>query len=134
MDWYSRLPDYFNTYFYEDWSFVVYLLIPIFFDTILGFYAAKTNHYFKVSHIWKLIDKLMLYFSVLLFIYVLTTFTISDKETLIFTWVKYVFCFSLISKEGISMLKNLKRIRSAIIPKMLIRKQLKKKQLKHDKK
>ena len=41
IDWLVRLTQYFETYIFQDWGFIQYLIIPVLIDTLLGVYIAK---------------------------------------------------------------------------------------------
>jgi len=47
----SSMAAFFNTYVFDDWSFLIYLVIMIFIDTVLGIWKAWKYHVSIVENI-----------------------------------------------------------------------------------
>ncbi len=122
IDWLVRLTQYFETYIFQDWGFVQYLIIPVLVDTLLGVYIAKKKNNFSWKELDKIVDKLISYVSILVLVHVMTSFTVDNETVTLFHWMRVSVFSGLMAKEGYSILKNLSALNNSYVPTWLLNK------------
>lgn len=95
-----------DTYFFDDWAFVMFLLVIIGVDTVTGTYRAWKQKNLESRAYARLFEKLLTYGSLLVMAHVLMNFPISGKVTGLFDWVDNVLYCAMIVRESISILEN----------------------------
>jgi len=126
VNWFSEFFDYFNKYVYKDWTYAIYLLIPILLDTIIESYNAKCNHVFKFSNFWEILKKIFIYIGILIIIHALSSFAVKPIEFQIFNIIRICAVCLIILKECISIFKGVKRFRGYLISQRVLKRKLNK--------
>lgn len=123
INWITEFVTYFNTYIYNEWSYTVYLLIPILIDTILGICIAICNKNFNFKKFWKIIDKIVLYLGILIIIKALSSF--EPVEFGVFKWINIIAIVFIGLKELKSIIKSFKRFYEYLVAHTMIKQKLK---------
>jgi toxin secretion/phage lysis holin len=105
-----------ETYLFQDWQFLKFLLILIVLDTVLGLINSWKKRQVSSYGFGKLITKLVLYLFFLVLIHVLCHFTVAGAQTHLFDWLNTLACSAIMLRESISILENLALINKKIIP------------------
>ena len=109
-----------DTYIFADWQFVLFLLIMIVVDTVLGTYNAWKKKNLE-SRAWaRLFEKLVLYGCVLIMSHVLIRFTIGGAATGLFDWIDDVLYCAIMVREAISIIENVGEIKPDFFPKWVL--------------
>lgn len=106
----------FNTYIFNDWSFLIYLVILICFDTILGVWKAFKYGDLNSARFGGLVIKSVLYAIFLVVIHNLTNFSNNDITKAIFSWVEELCYAALLVREAISIIENIGAIKPDLLP------------------
>ena len=122
VDWSLRIMNYFETYIYNDWDYAKFLLIPVILDTLLGIYVAKRLGKFRWFALNKVLEKLVIYLTMLVLAHVMSTFTVSGKPVGIFNWAKMAIFSAIMVKEAYSILRNLAILDNKKVPLWLLKK------------
>ena len=122
VSWLAEIGEYFETYIYEDWGFLKFLLVLVVVDTLLGLYRAIRQKNLSSKAWGMVLDKVISYTSILIMIHVLSFFTVGGKVVEAFTWIKVIAYSMLMVKEGISILENVGAINSRLVPKWILKK------------
>jgi len=109
-------------YVFSDWEYMMFLIILMVLDTLLGVYKHAKLRTISSSAWSKVIDKMVSYFSLLIIVHVMSHFTIDGEEIVVLNWVKYLAYSSLIVKESISVIENVGAISPKFVPKNLLKK------------
>ena len=109
-----------ESYIFNDWEFLKYLMILMVLDTITG--LAK---YFKLQTVSsrafaKIFTKLIVYACVLTLTHVITHFKVQGTENIVFGWFDDFAYSALIVREGISILENFGVLCPRMVPKILL--------------
>lgn len=106
----------FNTYIFNDWSFLIYLVILICFDTFLGVWKALKYGDLNSARFGGLVIKSVLYAIFLVVIHNLTNFSNNDITKAIFSWVEELCYAALLVREAISIIENIGAIKPDLLP------------------
>ncbi len=91
----SSMAAFFNTYVFDDWSFLIYLVIMIFIDTVLGIWKAWKYHVLSSSRFGGMIIKSVLYaFFLIKLLYI--KFLCTLKPTAPASWLNFANCLKYI--------------------------------------
>jgi len=112
----SGIAGLFNTYIFNDWSFLVYLVIMIMIDTILGVWKAFKYGKLSSARFGGLVIKSVLYAIFLVVIHNLTNFSTNDVTKSIFMWVEELCYAALLVREAISIVENIGAIKPDLLP------------------
>lgn len=112
----SAIAGLFNTYIFNDWSFLVYLVIMIMIDTILGVWKAFKYGKLSSARFGGLVIKSVLYAIFLVVIHNLTNFSTNDVTKSIFMWVEELCYAALLVREAISIVENIGAIKPDLLP------------------
>ena len=112
----SAIAGLFNTYIFNDWSFLVYLVIMIMIDTILGVWKAFKYGNLSSARFGGLVIKSVLYAIFLVVIHNLTNFSTNDVTKSIFMWVEELCYAALLVREAISIIENIGAIKPDLLP------------------
>jgi len=112
----SAIAGLFNTYIFNDWSFLVYLVIMIIIDTILGVWKAFKYGNLSSARFGGLVIKSVLYAIFLVVIHNLTNFSTNDVTKSIFMWVEELCYAALLVREAISIIENIGAIKPDLLP------------------
>jgi len=112
----SAIAGLFNTYIFNDWSFLVYLVIMIMIDTILGVWKAFKYGKLSSARFGGLVIKSVLYAIFLVVIHNLTNFSTNDVTKSIFMWVEELCYAALLVREAISIIENIGAIKPDLLP------------------
>lgn len=112
----SAIAGLFNTYIFNDWSFLVYLVIMIMIDTILGVWKAFKYGNLSSARFGGLVIKSVLYAIFLVVIHNLTNFSTNDVTKSIFMWVEELCYAALLVREAISIVENIGAIKPDLLP------------------
>lgn len=118
----SLFLDLFERYVFKDWVFLIYLIVLVFIDSILG--LAKAWRKNKVSSSgWKMIfTKLIMYFAVLILSHVIANFSVAGNSVVIFQWMQTFICCAIVVREAISILENVGEVYPNLLPKWILAK------------
>lgn len=117
----SGIAGLFNTYIFNDWSFLVYLVIMIMIDTILGVWKAFKYGNLSSARFGGLVVKSVLYAMFLVVIHNLTNFSTNTVTTSIFQWVEELCYAALLVREAISIIENIGAIKPDLLPKWILK-------------
>ncbi|MGN7887418.1 bacteriophage holin [Dyadobacter sp. 22481] len=100
----------FDTYFFDDWFFLIFLLVIIGVDTVSGTYKAWKKKTLESRAYARLFEKLLTYGSLLVMAHVLMNFPIKGKPSGLFDWLDNVLYCLMMVREAISILENFAEI------------------------
>lgn len=112
---------FFNTYMFDDWSFLVYLVVMIMIDTILGVWKALKYGILSSSRFGGMIIKAVLYAFFLIVVHNLTSFSSNEITRSIFAWVEELCYAALLVREAISIIENTGAIKPDLLPKWILK-------------
>ncbi|MEL6558354.1 MAG: phage holin family protein [Bacteroidota bacterium] len=116
----SGLFYFIEKYIYSDWEFVIYLIIMITLDTVLGMAIAYKNKEISAVGFNKVIIKLITYGVLLIVTHILHSFKINGDTNQLLGWFNYLAYSAIMIRETISIVENLIRIKPNALPKWLI--------------
>lgn len=110
-------------YIFNEWQFLISLVILMVADTILGMTASWIRHELSSKGIWMIAKKVFVYFWILITLHVMTYFIIhnEDAPTRIFSWVTIPFYTAMVLREVISIFENAGKIDPRIIPTVILK-------------
>lgn len=108
-------------YIFSDWEYLTFLGLLVGGDTVLGFYKHYRNHAISSNGWDKIKDKLIVYFSLLILIHILSHFTIDGSDIEALHWTKYAGYSYMIVREAISILENAASISKRLVPTGLLK-------------
>ena len=117
----SSIASLFNTYIFDDWSFLVYLVVLIVLDTILGIWKALKYGVISSSRFGGLIIKSVLYAFFLVVVHNLTNFSQNEVTKSIFIWVEELSYAALLVREAISIIENIGAIKPDLLPRWILK-------------
>jgi toxin secretion/phage lysis holin len=117
----SSIASLFNTYIFDDWSFLVYLVILIVLDTILGIWKAFKYGIISSSKFGGLVIKSVLYAFFLVVVHNLTNFSNNEVTKSIFIWVEELCYAALLVREAISIIENIGAIKPDLLPSWILK-------------
>ena len=110
----------FDTYIFSDWQFVLFLIVIILVDTVLGTYNAWKKKTLESRAYARLFEKILIYGGILITSHVLISFTISGTATGLFNWVDDLIFCTIMVREAISICENIGEIRPDLLNKKLL--------------
>jgi len=118
-----ELCQFISKYIFDEWQFLISLVILMVADTVLGFTAAWIHHEVSSKGVGMIFRKVFVYFWILITLHVMTYFIIhnEDAPTKIFAWVTMPFYVAMVLREGISIFENAGKIDSKIIPTVILK-------------
>jgi len=118
-----ELCQFITKYIFNEWQFLIFLVILIVADTVLGFTAAWIRHEISSKGLWMIAKKAIVYFWILITLHVMTYFIVhnEDAPSQIFTWVTMPFYISMILREAISIFENAGKIEPKLIPTAILK-------------
>lgn len=117
---FSPLIAFLETYVFDDWEFLLFLLILITGDTILGFINAWQKHLLHSKGFGQILWKLFAYCSVLIVTHVLTHYRVDGVQNYIFLWFDDTAYAAMVLREAISILENIGLIYPGLVPKWIL--------------
>ena len=111
-----------DKYVFQDWQFVISLVIIITVDTFLGVYGSWKQGRFSSKGFSKFFEKVVIYFAVLILTHVMGTFKIDGEVNTLFSWFDHFTYSAIMIREAISILENVGRIRPDLVPTGLLKK------------
>ena len=116
----SGLFYFIEKYLFADWEFVIYLIIMIVLDTILGVVKAYKDKSISAFGFNKVIIKLITYGVLLIVTHILHSFKINGNTNQLLGWFNYLAYSAIMIRETISIAENLLKIKPNALPKWLI--------------
>lgn len=123
VNWLSEFISYFKLHVYSEWTFLIFILIPMLIDKTLGIINAVINKKFEFNKLWNILDKLVLYLGILIIIKALSSFEPVDFN--VFKWINIIAIVFIILKELKSIILKIKRLYEYFIAKNMIKQKLK---------
>lgn len=111
----------FQTYIFNDWAFLIYLVILILLDTILGVWRAYKYHQINSSKFGGFIIKVVLYAIFMVVVHNLSNFSTNEFTKSIFRWVQELCYAAVVVREAISIIENIGAIRKGLIPEWILK-------------
>lgn len=108
-------------YVFNDWQFLVFLVVVVGVDTVLGFWKNWRYHTLSSAGFSKLFTKILIYGSVLVLTHVLTRFTIGGEANTIFSWFDTVMYSAIMVREAISIVEKVGAISPGILPRWILK-------------
>lgn len=99
-----------DTYFFDDWFFLTFLLVIIGVDTVSGTYRAWKKKNLESRAYARIFEKLLTYGCLLVMAHVLMNFPIKGKSTGLFDWLDNALYCLMMVREAISILENFAEI------------------------
>ena len=119
---FAVLSEFFEKYLFSDWQYLVFLVIMVAIDSILGAYAAYKRQELSSKGWGKIIEKLLIYFSFLVMTHVLMFVTINGQKVTLLSWLDDTLFFAILIREAISVVENAALINPTLVPKWLLSK------------
>lgn len=106
----------FNNYVFSDWQFLIFLAVLVGVDTALGTYKAWKAKSLESRGWGRVIEKVLLYGSVLITTSALIRFPIAGTPTGLFDWADNVMYCAIMVREALSILENVAEIKPDLLP------------------
>jgi len=119
---FAVLSEIFEKYLFSDWQYLVFLVIMVAVDSVLGAYAAYKRQELSSKGWGKIIEKLLIYFSFLIMTHVLMFVTIAGQPITLLSWLDDTLFFAILIREAISVVENAALINPTLVPKWLLSK------------
>jgi len=116
----SPIFTFIQKYLYNDWEFLIWLLILVTIDTMTGVWKSYKQKQISSKGFSQVITKITVYGIFLIVVHILQYFTIDNKTTEIFNWLDNVAFSTLLAREAISIFENLAMIEPRLIPKKIL--------------
>lgn len=110
-----------NKYVFSDWEYIRFLSVIASVDTILGIYKAVLFRQLSPKGFGLVLKKFLIYSSVIVMAHVLVSFTIGGETQIVFIWVPRVVFSAIISREALSILRNISIISPDAMPAKLMK-------------
>lgn len=110
-----------ETYVFSDWQFIMFLIILVAGDTVLGLMKAWKHCEIQSKGFGQVLYKLFAYCSVLIVTHVLTHYKVHGNESLIFLWFDDFAYGAIVLRESISILENISIIYPGIVPNLILK-------------
>lgn len=119
----ATIISFIEKYIYSDWQFGTSLISLIVIDTLLAIYVAiKKKIPITSKKFSQVLEKFVVYFSILAMVKILMSFTVGGNEVKIFNWVDVLICSFFIVRESISILEKGIEINEKLVPKWILEK------------
>ena len=119
---FTPLIRFFECYIFDDWQFLMFMLILIIVDSILGFWRALKINSVSSKGFGMIFKKLFIYMALLILSHVLVNFKIEGKPSLIFMWFDDLVYSAILLRESISILENVANIYPNAVSKLILEK------------
>jgi toxin secretion/phage lysis holin len=103
----KALGSFFNTYIFDDWASLPYIVVLVFIDTALGFYRAWHLKRISSKGFSKVLSKLVTYSILLITSHVLAEFTVRGERVLLLEWFSAAVYPFMIVREALSLIEHL---------------------------
>lgn len=111
----------FEKYVFNDWQFLIALVVVVAVDTLLGLVYHFKSGTISNEGFSKLFIKFILYSCVLILSHVLVSFKINGSENVFFNWVDDALYSAIMLREAISILEKTARISPGLLPKWILK-------------
>jgi len=108
-------------YVFNDWQYLGFLTVLVTIDTILGTYKAIKNKSLESKAYGRVLEKVLLYASVLVVAHVMTRFTIAGRESGLLNWFDDLMLTAIMVREAISIMENIAEIKPDLLPTWLMK-------------
>lgn len=108
-------------YLFADWQFVIFLLILVSIDTLLGLAIAWHENNLDAADFGAVFKKVILYLVLLILTHVLVHFTIDGHANTIFGWFNSAAYSAIMVRESLSILANLGKLYPGLVPTSIIK-------------
>ncbi len=108
-------------YIFSDWPFLIWLLVLIVLDTLLGFGFAVSRRQVSPGKLAGIFIKFVVYGSLMILGHVLENFKVSDEAMPGGYYFKMVIYAGVIIVEAISIMRNLGKINKKLVPKFILK-------------
>lgn len=112
---------FFERFIFNDWNFLQFLAVLIFFDTLLGFGYAVYRRELSAAKGGGILIKGIIYGPILVLGHVFENFEISGNRMEGGYYLKVLFYTGLIIVEGISIIRNAGKINKKLVPKFILK-------------
>lgn len=112
----SPIVHWFEKYVFHDWEFIKYLVVLIVIDTLISWIYHIREKDFSSKGFGMILTKLFSYTALLSLGHILSSYTIKNDEITTFTWINSLICTSLLIREGISIIENVSKLNSNLVP------------------
>lgn len=112
----------FEKYLFNDWSFLIYLIILILLDTLLGVWRAIKYNQVNSSKFGGFIIKVVLYAIFMVVVHNLSNFSNNEATKFVFSWVQELCYGAVLVREAISIIENIGAIKKGLIPNWILSK------------
>lgn len=119
---FAAVSEIFEKYLFSDWQYLIFLIILVGIDSLLGAYAAYKRQELSSKGWGKIIEKLLIYFSFLVMTHVLMFVTINGQKVTLLSWLDDTLFFAILIREAISVVENAALINPGLVPKWLLSK------------
>ena len=111
-----------NTYVFNDWSVVPFLIVIIGIDTITGVWKSILKHDFSSYSFGGFMTKIVLYSLFLIMVHVLTSFSTNDAiNKLLFDWAQQGAYAAIFIRESLSIVENIGHIKPKLLPSWILK-------------
>ena len=118
----SFISDFVDKYIFNDWQFVISLVIVLAIDTVLGVLISIRNRTFSSQGFGKFFEKVLIYMSVLILTHVLGHYRIDGIENHVFNWFDHFTYSAIMIREAISILENVSKLKPDLVPGWVLKK------------
>ena len=107
---------FFETYVFDDWQFLIFFLMLLTIDMILNFYKSFSTKTLTLKLVGILFQKVLIYTCFLVLVHIVSHYTIDGEKNSFFGWFSSVAYSAVMVRESISILENISSIRPELIP------------------
>ncbi|MFO7825432.1 MAG: phage holin family protein [Cyclobacterium sp.] len=111
---------FFQTYIFNDFDYLKWLVVLISLDTLLGFGLAISRREIDKDRFGDILIKIIVYSSCLVVGHVLENFTVSGDTIPGGNYMKLLIYAAIVIKEAISVLDNAGKISKKLVPKFIL--------------
>ena len=105
------LYEIFTKYVFADWQFLIFVSVMVALDTLLGTWLSVKGKGFDPKILFtRLIEKMVLYMTLLIMAHVLSSFTIQGNPNDIYRWFVIALYSIIMGKESWSILTNINKL------------------------
>lgn len=113
---------FFQTYIFNNWSFLIYLTIAVVIDTILGVWKAVKHNQVSSAKMGGFVVKVVLYGLFLVMVNSLSNFSSANWSKLFFSYIQESCYAAVMIREAISIIENIGAIKPDLLPKWILKK------------
>lgn len=117
----SFLVKLFEKYIFSDYEFLIFLIVIVSIDTVIGFLKAFHLHNVSSKGFSLIFTKFIVYTSLLILTHTLKHYTVAGEPNHIFGWIDNFIYSAIILREAISILENIAAIYPNLLPKSLLK-------------